>query len=90
MNPDTYDVVDDICETNFYNDEWQQTELDSQENEKDTILDKINKLYSDVVEPFTNGERMVYNLDVFTKLTREKFVDWVISNNDSLEKLFRN
>jgi len=58
------------------------------ENQKRIILDQINTIYESVLKPFCDGDKMIYDPDIFSKLKKEKFTEWVINNNNELSALF--
>jgi hypothetical protein len=74
---------------NYYNNDNQytDTELDNIYR-KTVILDNLIKLYENSFESFHNGDLMVYNPAIFSKITRKQFIDWVINNNTELSNLF--
>jgi len=58
------------------------------ENQQNLMLDRINLLYDQIIEQFKLGNKIIYNPNIFSKLTRIKFISWVIDNNDELFELF--
>lgn len=69
--------------------EYSDAQLEFQkQTEKYLILDQINNLYENVFSSFRNGEQIVFNPAMFTKMTRQMFTDWVIRNNLKLEEMF--
>lgn len=60
------------------------------DNEKQCylILKKISDLYDKVFTPYHRGEKIIYNPNIFTHLTKDIFIDWVISSNTRLSQLF--
>lgn len=60
---------------------------EKQEKKRIEIIEKIGKLY-DVIDSFRNGDLLVYNPNIFSKLTKTEFTQWVISNNKNLINLF--
>ena len=51
------------------------------------ILDKINNIYDRVIGSFKRGEKLVYNPNIFSNLSREDFINWVIQFNPNLKKI---
>lgn len=50
------------------------------EIERRKIMDQLNRMYVKIFEKFKNGELVVYNPNIFAKLTREKFINWTINS----------
>lgn len=46
-----------------------------------SLVTKISVLYNNVIENFHEGEELVYNPKIFSKLTKEEFTEWIIINN---------
>lgn len=60
------------------------------EYRKEFILDAIIELYEQVMVPFKGGEKIIYNPHLFSNLTQDKFILWIISNNVKIAELFEN
>lgn len=58
------------------------------EIKKNIIMDSINILYKNTIESFKNGNKLVYNPNIFFNITSERFIDWIINNNNELTELF--
>lgn len=54
------------------------------EKRRKYLMDKIDELYMVVIDKFKKGELVVYNPDILSKLTKEKFITWIIMNNDDI------
>lgn len=63
---------------------------DSIDNERLSTINKINELYNNVIEKFRKGELDVYNPDIFCRLTRNNFIDWIINHNPHVAEIFEN
>ncbi|AEQ32502.1 hypothetical protein [Acanthamoeba polyphaga mimivirus] len=59
------------------------------ESDKQIILDKIISIYDQIFEEFKNGYMPVYSSNLFKYLTKEKFIIWVINNNNDILELFQ-
>lgn len=60
----------------------------SLEQKKEIAIDQILDLYDHVFSDYRHGKKLVYNPFVFSNLTRNQFVGWVINHNTKLYKLF--
>jgi len=58
------------------------------ELEQDSVMDQIDKLYENVIENFYNRNFPVYDSFIFSNLTKNAFMKWIINNNTNLIKLF--
>lgn len=89
MNRDT-DRDDDVV-TEYDDKETNKLDIEYQkENNKYFILQKINLLYKSVVEPFKQGDDIVFNPNLFAYLTIDEFTNWVFENNTALKEIFNN
>jgi hypothetical protein len=52
------------------------------------VLDQINILYKKIIGEFHGGEKIIFNPNIFTGLTKKRFTNWIISNNPELNELF--
>lgn len=59
------------------------------ESDKQIILDKIILVYDQIFGEFKNGYMPVYSSNLFKYLTKEKFIIWVINNNNDILELFQ-
>jgi hypothetical protein len=81
------------CSNSFEEDDCDKntkTEYDiAIENEERIFLaiDQIGMLYDRVIKNFQDGNDMVFNPNIFAKLTKDRFINWVILNNDELYRL---
>lgn len=57
------------------------------DDEKDFIMEQIDKLYYFVFERFRRGELKVFNPNIFSGLTREKFISWIVENNEEVREI---
>lgn len=79
--------MSDYCNTEYDQNEY--TDIDTQkEIQQSTAIDCLYQLYKNTFEPFRKGEMLVFNPNVFSGLTAEKFIDWAINNNPDLAELF--
>lgn len=73
----------------YENEEFDRAFTENQiEEKKNIIIEKIDKLYDEIMLKFNQGNLFVYDSKVFSKITKNKFYFWVISNNPNLQKLF--
>ena len=54
----------------------------------DLIIQKINSLYTKIIEGFRRGDLLVYNPNILRNLTRDKFMNWIICQNKDVSELF--
>ena len=62
-----------------------QTEKELRRN---LINDRITYLYNSNIENFRKGDKLSFNPNIFSKLTREKFVGWILCNNPEIAEIF--
>ncbi|XWV26504.1 hypothetical protein QJ857_gp0565 [Tupanvirus soda lake] len=85
------DYYDDIetavypMEDKQYNEIMRSLEKEKNQN---MVVDKLCLLYESTIGSFHKCNMLVYNPNVFSKLTKEKFIRWVIANNPNLKELF--
>lgn len=58
------------------------------EDYKYIVLEKIQKIYESVFEPYQKGELLVSDPYLFYHLTLDQFTKWAIMNNSDLRELF--
>ena len=62
------------------------------EEEKDSkrnlVINQIDKLYANVIEKFQQADMLVYNANILSKITKQKFIGWIIYNNKEIAELF--
>lgn len=79
-------------ENKTINNKYQYSEFEIQfqkEQSKNLYLEQISILYEKVIEKFQKNDSIVCNPNIFSKLTKQKFTDWIIHNNCDLEKYFK-
>ncbi len=76
---DDIDVIQLCDEKSLFASQLQ--EYDDNNNKKYILLKKIEVLYNSVFKDFRNGDKIVYNPYIMSKLSLEKFVDWIVENN---------
>ncbi len=62
--------------------------LIEKEQKKNVIVDHLSILYNDVFEFFRQGKMAIFNPNIFSKLTQQRFIYWAIDNNPDLKKIF--
>ena len=83
-NIDNYvDIFVDDADYEYY-----EHDLQYEKEEKIyLLLQQIDVLYEKVFGKFMEGDKLIYNPNIFSKLTKEKFRDWIIINNPEIKKL---
>lgn len=75
----------------YLDDEQYENDTNSEygclDDERDLIMEQIDKLYVSVFERFRKGELMIFNPNVFLRLTRERFISWIIENNEEVREI---
>lgn len=80
---------DDDANNDLKNNNAQELEnLIQKQQRKSFYLEQINILYKKVIEPFQKAQSIIYDPYLFNDLTREKFIDWVINNNNDIAEYF--
>ncbi|XWV25244.1 hypothetical protein QJ856_gp0528 [Tupanvirus deep ocean] len=85
---DNYDDIETVVyhmEDKQYNEMMLRNEKEKRQN---MVIDKLGLLYECTIGSFHKCEMLVYNPNIFSKLTKEKFIGWVINNNPNLRQLF--
>ncbi|MEM0354181.1 MAG: hypothetical protein QXW79_01230 [Thermoplasmata archaeon] len=80
-----------IIRMEYLDDEQYENDTNSEygclDDERDLIMEQIDKLYVSVFERFRKGELMIFNPNVFLRLTRERFISWIIENNEEVREI---
>lgn len=78
-----------IDEDISYEDTKTEYEITMEKEEKKyfTII-QIGELYDKIIKEYQNGNDLIFDPNVFAKLTKAKFIDWVILNNNDLFNLY--
>lgn len=58
------------------------------ESRRNTIISAIDKLYNDIMCQYQSGQMVIYNPNLFARLSKETFLRWVIQNNKNILDLF--
>jgi hypothetical protein len=74
-----------ICEVSSDEKDEQSIQI---EREKEKFIKNLKKIYHNVFENFKKGNLIIYDLDIFSKLTEEKFISWATKNSPHTTGLF--
>ena len=58
------------------------------ESKKNLIIDQINKLYDNTIYKFQTANLLIYRPHIFSRLTKQKFIEWIVMNNTDIAELF--
>ena len=58
------------------------------ESKKNLIIDQINKLYDNTIYKFQTANLLIYRPNIFSRLTKQKFIEWIVMNNTDIAELF--
>lgn len=61
--------------------------IDQKSLQRFNIIDRIIHLYNNSIEKFRKGQKSIYNPMIFTYMTLDDFINWIITNNREINNL---